>query len=296
MTDVLYLGIDGGGSKCRARVCDSTGRLRGEAEGGHASIYRDRREALATILVTARLAVHAAGLDESDIAHLHAGLGLAGIFTEQMARGLEGLPWPFAKVTVDTDAYIACLGAHNGGNGGIVITGTGSVALALIAGRRHVLGGWGFQIGDDGSGARIGHAALRRAVLAGDVLAPQSPLLDRILADFDHDLAGIAAWARHAEAGDYARYAPQVIAAGKAGDAVAGEILRAAGASLMDMLLALNRLGAPRLSLIGGLSQEILPWLPDDGYKLVEPALGDPLDGAILMAKMRHLTGKVSIW
>jgi glucosamine kinase len=296
MSEGLYLGIDGGGSKCRARIRDFAGRLLGEAEGGHANIYRDRAEAIASILGTARAAVSAAGLEGSQFKLLHAGFGLAGITTEKAARDIEAEHWPFASVTADNDAYAACLGAHEGHDGGIVITGTGSAGLAVIGGHRRALGGWGFQIGDDGSGARIGHAAIRRAVLAGDHLAPHSPLLTAILAKFHNDLAAITAWARHAEAGDYARYAPQVIAAGHAGDGEAITLLHAAGASLGDMLLALKGFGAPRLSLIGGLAEPIKPWLPDKCRDLIAPALSDPIDGAILMARRRHLRGEVSQW
>lgn len=296
MSDGLYLGIDGGGSKCRARIRDSAGRLLGEAEGGHANIYRDKTEAMASILATARSAIAQAGRGENDLRQLHAGLGLAGITTAEMAREIEREAWPFASTSADNDAYAACLGAHEGHDGGIVITGTGSAALAVIGGRRRALGGWGFQIGDDGSGARIGHAAIRRAVLAGDNLAPRSPLLMAILDKFDNKLAAITAWARRAEAGDYAQYAPQVIAAGQAGDTEAVAILRHAGASLGDMLLALQDFGAPRLSLIGGLAQAIQPWLPESCRNLIAPALADPIDGAILMARRRHQRGEVAPW
>jgi glucosamine kinase len=297
MSEAFYLGIDGGGSKCRARIRDSAGRLLGEATGsGHANIYRNRAEAITSILATARLAVAAAELDDHHLEQLQAGLGLAGITTEKQAREIEGEDWPFASVTADNDAYAACLGAHEGHDGGIVITGTGSAGLAVITGHRHALGGWGFQIGDDGSGARIGQAILRRAVLAGDNLIPRSPLLEQILAAFHHDLAAITAWARHAQAGDYAAYAPQVLAAAENQDAEAIAILRAAGASLGDMLLALRQRGAPRLSLIGGLAQAIQPWLPEACGKLIAPALTDPIDGAILMARRRHQRGEVSPW
>jgi glucosamine kinase len=296
MSETLYLGIDGGGSRCRARISDSAGRVLGAAEGGHASIYRDRDGALQTIILTASEAAIAAGLAVTDLARLQAGLGLAGITTAAMARDLEAANWPFASVTLDNDAYVACLGAHDGQDGGIVIAGTGSAGLALIQGRRHAVGGWGFQIGDDGSGARIGHAAVRRAVLAGDDLIPHSALLDRILADFDHQLAAITAWAREAQAGDYARYAPLVFAQAAESDPEAMAILRAAGASLGDLLLALQRAGAPRLSLIGGLSLVILPWLPEAARQLVQPALGEPVDGAILMARRRHQHGELAPW
>ena len=297
VSEALYLGIDGGGSKCRARIRDSAGRLLGEANGGHANIYRDRAEAIATLLAVARQATVAAGLGENRLDRLQAGLGLAGITTEKMARELErDETWPFAGITIDNDAYAACLGAHEGHDGGIVIAGTGSAALAVVAGQRHALGGWGFQIGDDGSGARIGHVAVRRAVLAADGLAPASTLYDQILAGFGNDLAEVTAWARHAQPGDYARYAPQAIEAARQGDAEAEAILRAAAASLGDLLLGLKRFSTPRLSLIGGLSAAIEPWLPETARKLIEAPLGDPVDGAIMMARRRHLRGEVSPW
>jgi len=297
MSEVLYLGIDGGGSKCRARIRDSAGRLLGEGAGGPANIYRDRSEAIASLLAAAQQATLSADLGEDNLGHLQAGLGLAGITTEKMARELEEQEtWPFASVTIDNDAYAACLGAHEGHDGGVVITGTGSAALAVVGGHRHALGGWGFQIGDDGSGARIGQLAVRRAVLAADKLAPSSPLYDQILAGFGGKLADITAWARHAQPGDYAQYAPQVIAAATGGDVEASAILRAAGESLGDLLLGLKRFAAPRLSLIGGLSSAILPWLPEASRRLIELPLGDPVDGAILMARRRHLRGEVSSW
>ena len=71
-----------------------------------------------------------------------------------------------ASVTADNDAYAACVGAFSGGVGGIVIAGTGSIGLAVVGGERHMVGGWGFQLGDHGSGAWVGHHAVRRFQLA----------------------------------------------------------------------------------------------------------------------------------
>src|SRR5438132_13575281 len=156
----LFLGIDGGGSKCRARIRDEGGAKRGEAEGGIANIYFDFDAALAAIVDTARAAAAEAG---ANIGELHAGLGLAGAMTSDAVARVRSAHLPFAALEVDSDAYIACLGAHGGEDGGIVITGTGSAALALVAGERHTAGGWGFLLGDDGSGAAIGRAAIRRA-------------------------------------------------------------------------------------------------------------------------------------
>ena len=63
---------------------------------------------------------------------------------------------------------IACLGAHGGRDGGIVIAGTGSVGLAMVNGREFRIGGYGFPISDEGSGAEIGLHAIRLALRAHD--------------------------------------------------------------------------------------------------------------------------------
>jgi glucosamine kinase len=56
----LFIGIDGGGSRCRARIRDSTGRALSEAEGGPSNIYQDLPSALATIVATAAKAAESA--------------------------------------------------------------------------------------------------------------------------------------------------------------------------------------------------------------------------------------------
>ena len=65
-------------------------------------------------------------------------------------------PHPFASVVVDTDAYAAYLGACGRRDGAILIVGTGAAGLAVIAGERINVGGWGDDIADEGSGMMIG--------------------------------------------------------------------------------------------------------------------------------------------
>src|SRR5436853_7146438 len=107
----LFLGIDGGGSKCRARIRDENGVYRGEAEGGIANIYSDFDAAIATILDSARMAAEGAG---ATIEELHAGLGLAGAMTSDGIARVKSARLPFSSLAVDNDAYIACLGDHGG--------------------------------------------------------------------------------------------------------------------------------------------------------------------------------------
>jgi glucosamine kinase len=71
------------------------------------------------------------------------------------------------------DAVIACIGAHGGRDGGIVIIGTGSAGLALVEGRVVKVGGYGFPISDEASGADLGLQALRMALRAHDGRTPR---------------------------------------------------------------------------------------------------------------------------
>src|SRR5258706_3828659 len=74
------------------------------------------------------------------------------------------------------------LGAHGGQPGAMVAAGTGSVGAALDAdGKRVRVGGWGFAVGDEGSGAWLGLAAMRVAQRAVDAMAPLGALARAVL-------------------------------------------------------------------------------------------------------------------
>ena len=277
MKVAYYLGIDGGGSFCRARLRDAQGALLGEATGDMANIHQDFDRAINSILATAL----AAG-GEVPLHHIHAGLGLAGATGPAQCARVQAVGLPFASAKVDSDGYIACLGAHGGGDGGIVIAGTGSAGFALVAGQRMSIGGHGFMLGDQGSGAVIGRAALQNALLAHDNIVPGTALTRQIMAQFHDDPGEAIAWSRTALSRDYASFAPMALAAAQAGDHDALAIVAQAADGLANMGRQLRRAGAPRLCLIGGLGAAISRWLPADMFA---PPLADPLEGAILLAR-----------
>ena len=98
ITSPLYfLGIDGGGSKCRARIRDDRGKLLGEAVGGSSNIYQNTEGSLANIVSAASEAARSASID---LSALHAGLGLAGIVTSVGVEKIQAAHLPFASVTV----------------------------------------------------------------------------------------------------------------------------------------------------------------------------------------------------
>ena len=278
----FFLGIDGGGSKCRARIRDEAGQLLAEAVGGSSNVYQDFHGAIGNIVAAAEEAAAKSGLS---IARLHAGLGLAGIVTSVATEKVEKAGLPFASVVVDNDAFAACVGAFSGKDGGIVIAGTGSIGLAIVGQERHMVGGWGFQLGDHGSGAWLGHHAVRRAALALDGLLQPTSLIEEILKRVGRTRNEMSRWSEGATPRDYAAFAPLVFEAASRAD-VQGMTIVIEGASAISKLgHALLARGAKRLCLLGGLSKVYPPYLDADVRAALADAEHDAMDGAIMMAR-----------
>jgi N-acetylglucosamine kinase-like BadF-type ATPase len=88
--------------------------------------------------------------------------------------------FPTARVAVTNDAHIALRAAIPEGDGMTVICGTGSIVYAELGGRRFRAGGYGYLIGDEGSGFAIGAAALRRLLNAVEGIARRDALSDAL--------------------------------------------------------------------------------------------------------------------
>lgn len=278
----LYLGVDGGGTGCRAAVCGADGRVLGEGAGGAANVFSDPDGARASVIAAAEAALAAAGL-AGRAGEVVAVLGLAGANVGDgaatFARAL-----PFARSRVVSDALVSARGALGAGDGVTAAMGTGSVFAAQRDGAVRTIGGWGFLLGDHGSGARLGRSLAEAALLAHDGLAAGSPLFAAVIAEAGGP-DGLIAWARTARPTDFARHAPRLIAAEAAGDAAAGAILAAAVAEVaaaIDLLLAQGR--AP-VCFLGGLGPYYAGRLADRYAGLVRPPRGSALDGALALAR-----------
>lgn len=287
----FFLGIDGGGSRCRGRIRAADGRKLGEAVGGSSNIYQNFDSAIATIIDTARMAAAAASLD---IGRLHAGLGLAGLITSIGIERIAAANLPFASVVADNDAYAACIGAFAGGDGGIVIAGTGSIGFALVGGTRHMVGGWGFALGDHGSGAWLGHHAVRRAALSIDGLLQPTPLIESVLAIVGRSRFDLSQWSQRAVPKDYAQLAPPVFECAAKGDVHGMTIVIEGAAAISNLGRALMARGAGRLCLLGGLSRVYPPYLDADVKAALAGPVADAADGAIMMA--RRAAGLPEMW
>jgi len=285
-TPTHFLGIDGGATRCRARLRDVGGALLAEAEGAAANVYVDFDAAIAVIDGVIASALQKAGRAGGESA-IALGLGLAGLSSDSDARRVEARFSRFAHVRAANDAMIACLGAHDGADGAIVISGTGSAAMARIKGRDTILGGRGFILGDDGSGARIGLDALRAAAKAADGLGPSSAMSDALLQRFGGVLAAVE-WAHGAKPGDFGALAPVALDHAERGDLLALPIVGRAVAAIAALAQAARALGAERVALVGGLGEALRPFFDDSlDDALLRPA-HDPVEGAIILAGGAH--------
>lgn len=280
----FYLGIDAGGSHCRARLADTAGREVGTGQAGAANAGIGM-EALRAVLSDV-IGQAVATLSPAERAQVSVGMGIAGIRRPGIRAALAQSDFGVGSVTLASDAQIAHLGAHGGGDGAILILGTGSAALLRIDGQEVALGGYGFPVSDEGSGAALGLSAVRHALRALDGRTQWTPLADAISARFDHDTIRAVAWMAQAAPRDYGALAPIVMDHADANDPIARSIVEDAAGHVERFIETIVARGVVRCTLVGGLAPRLRPWLRVRTVAHLCPPLGDPLDGALRLAKL----------
>jgi glucosamine kinase len=279
----FVLGIDGGGTSCRAALATVDGVVIGRAKSGAANIRTDLTGARANIAEAARLAFVDAGRDPELMSRTPAVLGLAGANVGTYRQQLEAI-LPFSQSRVETDAEIALEGAVGPHDGAMAILGTGTAYMVRHNGKARAIGGWGFQIGDQGGGGRIGRDLLEQTLLAYDGIREGSPLTEAMLAIFRNHPEDVVEFTTHAKPSDFGGFAPKVFEHAAKGDAVALWILDKAVADVEAALDALDLAADAPLCLLGGLAPLYTSRLSARTRLLLREPLGDALSGAVQMA------------
>ena len=230
MTEGAVLGLDLGGSSSRARLVVE-GRVVAEADGPGANValidsrlVEQRLTELLARLGSPRPAACCAGAAGSEVPAARHRL------EELLARLLPG-----TKVVVVHDTRLI-LAAADVDTGIALISGTGSVAYARNAeGHEARVGGWGWMLGDEGSGAWIVRAALRELMRRQEAGEPLGELGDRVLSAIGVSdlLETIGRMQGYHEAGQWAAFAGAVFEA--AGDPGAVRIIDSAAQSLAQL-------------------------------------------------------------
>lgn len=287
---MIFMGVDGGGTLCRARAATADGRIIGEAETGTANLLAGLDQARANVMAAMTAALAKGGIEPSALGGCVVGLGLAGANVACLQRDFLAAGLPVARFRLESDAFVACRGAHGNADGAIAILGTGSAYVARLDGSFTSLGGWGFDLSDQGSGADIGRAALRAALLAHDRIGPADGLTDAVLARFDHDPGAMVAFAKGGSPRDFGTFAPLVLDSADAGDPVATAIVEDGIRHITAAIDRLALLGAPAVALLGGLA----PRYRDRLTGRIVPAIVDPAADALAggIALAREIAGQ----
>ena len=181
------LGIDGGGTKTVCILMDETGAVLGRGVGGPSNYQSVGIETAQNAIETA---VNAA-LTDSHISPQTIdgiGLGLAGVgrsediqtvqtFLEPLRQHLQVKP---DHLMITGDHRIALIGGLGHNVGVVAIAGTGSLLFGQNAqGQTKRVGGWGYLLGDEGSGYNIALRGLQAALKAYDGRLPTTDLIQR---------------------------------------------------------------------------------------------------------------------
>ncbi|RTL37326.1 MAG: ATPase [Burkholderiales bacterium] len=277
-----WVGIDGGGTSTRALVADASGTVIGRGESGASALGQGAAQAWRHIAEAVALAAPGVALADCAL-----GLGLSGTgVPAQLQAFLEADPG-VARFTLVTDGLAALLGAHGGEPGALLIAGTGSVAEALLPdGTRRLVGGWGWQIGDEGSGAWLGQQAMKIAQAAFDGRAANGPLAQAVFVAAGASREALLGYCAQAGQAGYARLAPLVF--DHAEDDPAAAALLDEAARALDALAEAVHPTLP-LALAGSIAQRLLPRLsPGLRARRVEPR-GEPVTGALWLIQQQTL-------
>lgn len=246
------LGLDAGGTRTSAVAVDSSGEVLWQGAGGAGSLTRVGAERAAGVVISLWEQARRA-LDGRGVELVALGAGFAGARSDSSRQEIEqrlgdlpgGAPAGGPpSIVVTHDAHAALVGAIGlAGPGCIVISGTGSICMLRNENGRSVLaGGWGWPLGDEGSGTWIGWKAVRRA-LAGWEAAAAADLVEMVLVAWGlasrevqpHDLMRAAAEAP-LEPSRYAALAPEVLELARSGDREALGIVAEAGLRLGSLV------------------------------------------------------------
>lgn len=294
----IAIGADVGGTKTAVAVAiDGTEVSRSEGPGG--AVRPGRALASAAVIGEAvRRALAAAGKLRGSI--LVVGASGAGRQEERdELRSALRSEDVADQIQVTGDIEIALAAGFGAGPGIVVTSGTGSVAVARDQfGRLHRAGGYGWQMGDEGSGYAVSRAALGAVGRAADGRSPKTAL-SRLLFEATkcEAMDQLIRWAAKASPAEVASLAPAVLAATAEGDTVAQGILDYAARELAQLALQLlQHFGVDERTQVGlatnggllnretALRRLLLQRLHDEPrFRLISDPI-DPPKGALFLA------------
>jgi N-acetylglucosamine kinase-like BadF-type ATPase len=309
--DKFWLGVDGGGTNCRAVILGASDEVLGEGRAEAANHIRVGTVAAVNHVVQA--VTQACQQAEIELSEVDAAcIGLAGVshpdhHRQMLAALKEALPIP--DITLETDARVALAGATGARPGVVIIAGTGSIACGVNSrGRFARAGGWGPTMGDEGSGSYIGRRALESVMMSYDYRGEPTSMMEPILRHFGvaspPELPPLIYDDPDKAMREIAQLSKIAVRAAEEGDKVAGGILKDAAKELAVAAIAvIEQLRMERdefhVAYVGGvfeagglildpLREEIQAFAP---RAEIAPPIDPPVIGAAKMAKAMRSAG-----
>lgn len=304
------LGIDAGGTKTVCLLADEHGTVLAESRRGGANL-----QAVGELQVEKVLhEVMDEAIGDRAVVPSVICLGIAGVDRQDDSAVVKGIMKRIgykARVIVVNDALVALEAGAPGQPGVVVISGTGSISYGRnAAGEAARSGGWGYVLGDEGSGYWIGRAALRAVLRESDHRGPKTALSNLLLEHFGIAQAqGLIHEVYHtnlkpAAIGSLAKCVQDAFSQG---DPVAIGILRGAAdeleASALSVARRLDLVGTPFTFILAGGIFRAVPWLEEEMTRRlpvgapqsrVQLLDREPATGAVALA-LKEASGGVRI-
>lgn len=297
---MFIVSVDGGQTKTAVELLDESGRLL-EAWKLPPVIHYAKPGGLHSYSriasgVCERLNERAAGERVSVCFSLSGYHGDVAAIPEAIKQGMSRRCFELASLTVIPDYWGNWYAATRGGPGLVIISGGGTVAYGKNrAGKERRLGGWGHQLGDEGSGYWIGLEALKTALRAQAGLERPTELARQVLRALNGEKESellARYYAGEITDQDMALLVPLVNELAEAQDPAAMRIMKEAAGHLCELACAARRhLGDVPVYLSGGvfkasrLMRELEAALRDAGLEdCTEVTSARPAEGIFLLA------------
>ena len=294
------IGLDGGGTKTVGVLVDGQGHLLARAVADSSNFQVVGGETLGRVISDLVNHLLKQAGQAHPLGHLYAGLAGAGRPADRQTilAVLESKKLA-EKITIDTDASAALAGAFAGGPGIIVISGTGAICFGKDSqGALYRCGGWGYLLGDEGSGYYIGQQALIAALKDWDGRGPKTGLRPAIEEKYgigSIDLLISSIYGGRIDRTEIAGLAPLVFDQREEGDVAAQNIITSAGEEIGKIIAAVAQRMAlagrsVRVALIGSVFKQrdiLIPLMEKEACRVVreihfmdpqfEPAIGSAI-------------------
>lgn len=280
-----HVGFDGGGTRTRAILATPEGQVVGQGQAGPSALGQGVPQAWRHLAEALADAAAQAGVPVPAWRECAVGAGLSGARLPSHARAFMDADPGCAALQLETDGHVGLLGAHGGAPGMLLVAGTGSVCEALRAdGSRACAGGWGWRLGDEGSGAWIGQQAVRHAQRALDGRDAAGPLAEAMWQTVGGDAISMLTWCAGADQRAFAALAPLVFAQDNL-DPRARALLQLAADELATLVLTLDPLHHLPLAVAGGVAGRLLTRWPAALQQRCVAPQADAASGALMMIR-----------